>query len=148
MHPADLGKQGIHILEGPGYEGQKAFRFGRFFSLHFLIFTRCSKRSRTVSTWPNIMVPEVVMFSLCASCIISSHSCEPHFPLEIRRRTRSTRISAPAPGKLSIPASLGAVNTSRWELFSSLVICATFRGPRVCSLIVGYSDFSCLKRST
>ena len=35
-----------------------------------------------------------------------------HFPLLINRLTLSIKISAPAPGKLSIPASFNAVNTS------------------------------------
>ena len=43
-----------------------------------------------------------------------------HLPLDIRRLTLSLSISAPAPGKLSIPASLSACNTSRCDFPSNL----------------------------
>ena len=90
-------QQSIHILEGPGNKSQKSlWHLLRLLRLcTSLIFTKCSKRSPMVSTWPNIMVAEVVIFNLCASCMISSHSCAPHFPLLINRRTRSINISAP-----------------------------------------------------
>ena len=124
-------KQRIHILECPWNKCNKAFCILQVSLPALLLFLPGAQIvPRTVSTWPNIIVADVVIFSLCASIIISSHSCVPHFPLLIRRLTLSVSISAPGPGSESRPASFNAIRTSRCVDFASLVICATSGGPK------------------
>ncbi|MNT36596.1 hypothetical protein D3C72_1726930 [compost metagenome] len=77
----------------------------------------------------------------------SNHSLPPHLPLDIRRLTRSFKISAPAPGKESKPASFNAFRTSICDMFSNLATCAISGGPKECNFNVGYSSFNCLNRS-
>ena len=76
-------------------------------------------RSAAVSIEPNIIVAVVGMPSNCASRITPSHSCGFTLRAEIRLRTRSTRISAPAPGSDFMPASFSRASTSRVEIPST-----------------------------
>ncbi len=99
-----------------------------------------------VSTCPNIMVALVVIFNWCAAAITSNHSSAPHFPLDTNLLTRSTKISAPAPGKESMPASCNVFNTWVCVCPPNLAICAISGGPNVCNLIVGNSDLICLNK--
>ncbi len=62
-------------------------------------------RSAAVSIEPNIIVAVVGIPSDCASRITPSHSWGLTLRAEMRLRTRSTRISAPAPGSDFMPAS-------------------------------------------
>ena len=65
----------------------------------------CSTRSASVSTWPYIIVADVVMPWRCAWRMTSSHSSLFVFFGARIVRTRSTRISPPPPGIESRPAS-------------------------------------------
>ncbi len=76
-------------------------------------------RSSGVSIEPNIIVAVVGMPSSCASRITPSHSSGFTLRAEMRLRTRSTRISAPAPGSDFMPASLSRASTSRVEMPST-----------------------------
>ena len=58
------------------------------------------------------MVALEVIFNWCAAAITSNHSSAPHLPFDTNLRTRSTKISAPAPGSESIPAATNAFKTS------------------------------------
>ena len=78
-----------------------------------------SIRSSIVSIEPNIIVAVVGMPSCWASRITPSHASGCTFRAEIRLRTRSTRISAPAPGSDFIPAAFKRANTSRVGSFST-----------------------------
>ena len=77
-----------------------------------LIKTKCSNLSSIVSTCPNIIVADVVIFNLCASLIMSNQTLPDHLPVLIILLTLSLRISAPAPGRLSIPDSFNDDNAS------------------------------------
>ncbi len=59
---------------------------------------RCSMRSSTLSTWPNIIVAELLRPSRCAMRMTSSQWSVSHLSGEMRLRTASTRISPPPPG--------------------------------------------------
>jgi hypothetical protein len=73
----------------------------------------CSRRSSSVSTVPYIIVAVVRSPAWCAWRITSSHSSEVALPKQFSSlRTRSTRISAPPPGMLSIPAAMSRAITS------------------------------------
>ena len=80
------------------------------------IVMRCCSRSSIVSTWPYMMEAFVRMPRLCAVFIVSIHSAVVAFFGQMIWRTRSERISAPPPGRLSRPSSLSSVKISRMLL--------------------------------
>ena len=133
-------------INGHGINAKKPSTFTGFSDWTSRNQTKCSKRSSSVSICPNIIVAEVVILSLCAARITSNHSCPVHLPREINLRTLSFNISAPAPGKLSIPLSFKALNTSVCDLPSNLQMCATSGGPKACKRILGYNDFNSLNK--
>lgn len=133
---------------GHGMNARNPFEPSGFLLWTSLIRTRWSKRSSIVSTWPNIMVALVVMPSLWASCITSSHSWPEHFPLEISLLTLSSSISAPAPGMESIPAFRSRERVSLYESLESFDIWTISGGPKACSLRVGYQLLSLAKVSS
>ena len=79
---------------------------------------KCSTRSAAVSTWPNIIVAlERRPPSWILRCTSSQRSVVVFFGAMILR-TRSTSISAPAPGTLPRPAALRSRMTSSMGRFS------------------------------
>ena len=80
------------------------------------IVMSCCRRSSIVSTWPYMMEAFVRMPRLCAAFIVSIHSSVVAFFGQMIARTRSERISAPPPGRLSRPSSLSRLRTSRMLL--------------------------------
>jgi hypothetical protein len=72
--------------------------------------SRCSIRSASVSTCPNIIVAELRPPNWCQQRMTSSHPSLSTLPRVICFLTRSTRISAPPPGMLPNPADI-----SRWS---------------------------------
>ncbi len=90
----------------------------------------CSMRSSAVSIEPNIIVAVVGISSSCASRMTPSHSSGLTLRAEIRLRTRSTRISAPAPGSDFMPAALRRTSTSRTRHVLDLGESRRLRRPR------------------
>ena len=74
--------------------------------------SRCPTIASGVSTLPNIMVAVDRSPCRCASRITAAHCSHPIFFGLIRRRTSSSRISAPPPGIESRPASFRRAITS------------------------------------
>ena len=73
-------------------------------------------RSSSVSIEPNIIVAVVGIPRSCASRITPIHSSGCILRAEIRLRTRSTKISAPAPGSDFMPAARSRSSTWRGSL--------------------------------
>ena len=73
--------------------------------------SRCSIRSASVSTWPNIIVAVLRPPSSCQTRFTLSQSSVITLPRVIAVRTRSTRISAPPPGRLPRPAAFSRSST-------------------------------------
>ena len=68
--------------------------------------SKCSTRSSIVSIWPNIIVAVDRPPSSCQTRCTFSQSSVMTLPRVIAERTRSTKISAPPPGRLPEPGRL------------------------------------------
>ena len=99
--------------------------------------SRCSTRSATVSTWPNIMVAVVRMPRPCASSMTRSHSSVVALRGAIFSRTDSTRISAPPPGIESMPAACSRRSTSSVEVLETWDRCTISGGLMACRWSAG-----------
>ncbi len=85
-------------------------------------------RSAGVSTWPNIIVQVDRPPSSCQTRWTSSHSSVSTLLTVIALRTRSTRISAPPPGRLPMPASFKPAQHVAQRQLVQLVEVPDFRG--------------------
>ena len=75
----------------------------------------CSMRSAIVSPKPMTIVAVLSMPIVCAVFMMRSQSAVMIFFGAILLRMRSTRISAPPPGRLSSPAACSRFNVSSTE---------------------------------
>ena len=120
-----------------GMKATNPYRPGGHSACRLRILIRCSTRWRGVSTCPYIIVAEVGSPSRWAVRMTDSQRSASGFPGDMARRTPLSRISAPAPGSESRPASISrrSVVSSSSELMRA--IWATSGAPRACSFSVG-----------
>ena len=104
-------------------------------------------RSAAVSTCPNIIVAELRSPASWIFLCTSSQSSVVVFLGAMILRTRSTRISAPAPGTLPSPASLRSRMTSATGRLSSLERCSISGAERACELTWGKRPLRSAMRS-
>ncbi len=102
---------------------------------------RCSTRSSSVSTWPNIIVAVVFIPSSWAFSITASHSDVEPLAMPMIFRTRSERISAPPPGIESRPAAMSRFSVSSSDSVDTFATCWTSAGERPWIHSTGYSAF-------